>query len=71
MEQITDQEKGVPTSKEDKGPKGHSDLRRPYVLCMTGVEQQYVEKDMIKWIRKYLEVDNKPVPLHGVHKKRG
>jgi len=47
------------------------ELKRPHLLCMTGIEKQYVEKDLIRFMRKYLEVDAKPVPLHAVHKKRG
>ena len=56
---------------KDGGKRTYDIVRRPHVFCMTGVEKQYVEKEMIKFIRKYLEVDNKPVPLQGVHKKRG
>ena len=55
-----------PESKKDKkdgGKKTYNSVRRPNVICMTGVETQYVEKDMIKFFRKYMEVDNKVVPL--------
>ena len=56
---------------KDAGKRTYDAVKRPHVLCMTGVEKQYVEKELIKFIRKYMEVDNKPMPVQGVHKKRG
>ena len=38
---------------------------------MTGAEKQYVEKDLIKFLRKHLENGNGELPVHSVHKKRG
>jgi hypothetical protein len=40
-------------------------------LCITGIEKQFVEKDVIKFLRKYLESSTQELPVHSVHKKRG
>ena len=37
---------------------------------MTGVEKHYIERDLIKYFRKYMESDDQKLPLHSVHKKR-
>ena len=38
---------------------------------MVGIEKHYVEKDLIKFLRKYLESESKDLPVQSVHKKRG
>jgi hypothetical protein len=38
-------------------------------LCMTGAGQHMVEKDLVKYFRKHLNVED--LPLKGVMKKRG
>lgn len=38
---------------------------------MVGVEKFYTEKEMVKWLRKYLENSGQDLPVHSIHKKRG
>ena len=40
-------------------------------MCLSGAEKQYVEKDLIKFLRKHLENGKGELHLHSVHKKRG
>ena len=46
---------------------------KKFVLCMTGVEKQYMERDFIKFMRKHMENQKSlgELPVHSVHKKRG
>ena len=48
-------------------------LKRPYVLCLTGVEKNYIEKDLLKLMRRYVSDigETKEAPLDSIHKKRG
>ena len=54
-------------SKEWDSFKG---CHKEHVLCLVGVEKFFVEKDLIKFLRKHLESDRQTIPLHSVHKKR-
>jgi hypothetical protein len=38
---------------------------------MVGIEKHYVEKELIKFLRKYLESSGKDLPVKSVLKKRG
>ena len=37
---------------------------------MIGIEKYHTEKEMIKWLRKYLENAAQDLPVHSIHKKR-
>ena len=58
---------------DDKKQHDHDTYRheKKHVLCMIGIEKHYIEKDLIKFLRKYLESEGKDLPVQSVHKKRG
>ena len=39
-------------------------------MCLTGIEKNYIERDLVKYLRKYIEVEGY-MPVHSLHKKRG
>ena len=60
-----------PTEKFIMPPK-HDVVEKKHVLCMVGIEKYYVEKDVIKFLRKHMEKSSaRPLPLTSVHKRRG
>lgn len=60
-----------PNIKPQLLPK-HDIVEKRFVLCLVGIEKFYIEKDVIKFLRKHLEKSSvRPLPLTSVHKKRG
>jgi len=51
-------------------PKHSFQSMKKHILCLTGVEKHHIERDLIKFLRKYLERDGRDLPIHSVHKKR-
>ena len=52
-------------------PKNDTYEKR-FILCLVGIEKFYIEKDVIKFLRKHLEKSStRPLPLTSVYKKRG
>ena len=43
---------------------------KKYIWCVTGVEKHHIERDLIKYFRKYMENERQSLPVHSVHKKR-
>ena len=47
---------------EKKNTHKHEPPKRDHVLCLVGVEKFYIEKDLIKFLRKYLETNGQQMP---------
>ena len=41
--------------KQSDREKGEFQPRKKYILCIVGVEKYYTEKELIKFLRRYME----------------
>ena len=65
-----EQEEQIDSKRQKKGNHHNMQPLKKWIWCLTGVDKHYIERDLIKYLRKYLESGNQELPVHSIHKKR-